>query len=214
MVNTLFPQHANAIRNFSGDVQSRDLLLAAEGPLAVYYAPFDWVNTQARVVLVGITPGHTQALNALNEAKRQLLSGATEAEALRRAKQCGAFSGELRTSLVAMLNHIGLQNWLGVPSCDPLFGSAYHLIQTTSVLPYPVFRDGENYSSSPPIMSTPRLRRYVLESFVPLTQMLPDAVFVPLGSAPTKVLAALVKDGLLNQARVLTGLPHPSRENS
>ena len=77
MVNTLFPQHANAIRNFSGDVQSRDLLLAAEGPLAVYYAPFDWVNTQARVVLVGITPGHTQALNALNEAKRQLLSGAT-----------------------------------------------------------------------------------------------------------------------------------------
>jgi hypothetical protein len=31
---------------------SADLLLWQEGPLSVFYAPWDWVNTAAKVMLV------------------------------------------------------------------------------------------------------------------------------------------------------------------
>jgi len=34
-----------------------ELLLWHQGELSVFYAPWDWVNTSARVMLVGITPG-------------------------------------------------------------------------------------------------------------------------------------------------------------
>jgi len=34
----------------------------------VYYAPWDWVNTTAKVMLAGITPGADQATEALREA--------------------------------------------------------------------------------------------------------------------------------------------------
>jgi hypothetical protein len=45
------------------------LLLWEDGALSVYYAPWDWVNTTAKVMLVGITPGAYQATEALLEAQ-------------------------------------------------------------------------------------------------------------------------------------------------
>ena len=51
----LFPEYEAAVRAFNGDPCSANLLLAQEGSLSVYYAPFEWVNRQAKVVLVGIT---------------------------------------------------------------------------------------------------------------------------------------------------------------
>lgn len=47
-----------------------ELLLASEGNLQTFYAPFDHVNSGARVVLCGITPGLQQASRALDEARR------------------------------------------------------------------------------------------------------------------------------------------------
>lgn len=52
------------------------LCLAREGNIEVCYAPFEFVNSKARVVIVGITPGRTQMLNALKEARSQLDQGA------------------------------------------------------------------------------------------------------------------------------------------
>ena len=68
----LFPKYKAAVQAFSGDPCSSDLLLARESSLSVYYAPFEWVNPEAKVILVGITPGKTQATNALAAAKAGL----------------------------------------------------------------------------------------------------------------------------------------------
>ena len=68
MNTTLFSQFSPAIRDINTKADSPTLLLGAQGPLSIYYAPFDALNPQARVVLVGITPGRTQANNALAEA--------------------------------------------------------------------------------------------------------------------------------------------------
>ena len=81
------------------------LSIAREGNIEVCYAPFEYINPAARVVLVGITPGKTQMLNALREARHQLDKGAPALEVLKAAKQTGAFSGAMRPNLVGLLDH-------------------------------------------------------------------------------------------------------------
>ena len=214
MNTLLFDKYRSAIESFTGDASAPGLLMAADGRLSVHYAPFEWVNPHARIVLVGITPGRTQAVNALNEAKRQIGLGASAEVAIRSAKATGAFSGAMRPNLVALLDYIGLSKWLGLSSCAELFGSASGLLQTASVLQYPVFVDGENYSNSPDICSTPLLRRLMLDHFAVMAASLPSAVFVPLGPVPAKAMQWLAAEGGLDARRVLTGLPHPSGANA
>ncbi len=214
MDTALFTRFTSAIRDFDGAPDAPALQLAVSGPLASYYAPFDAFNPQARVVLVGITPGRTQAVNALAEARKQLANGASNEEALHQAKRVGAFSGAMRTNLTGLLDHIGLQRWLGVASCDELFGNASHLLQSASVLQFPVFVNGENYNGTPDPITTPLLRELVLEHFVPMACALPAAVFVPLGPVPTRVLQWVVSQGYLSERRMLLGLPHPSGANA
>lgn len=209
----LFPRYESAVRSYSGDPCSPNLLLAQEGPLSAYYAPIEWRNLQAKVILVGITPGKTQANNALAEARRQLSAGAATQEVLRHAKQTGAFSGTMRPNLVALMDCIGLPRVLGIRSCADLFGTASHLLQSASVLPFPVFLNGENYNGTPDITRTPLLRELMLAHFLPMVRELPHAVLIPLGPVPAKALAWLVQQGHVSGHRVLEGLPHPSGAN-
>ena len=62
------------------------LTLHGQGALTVVWAPFDHVAADARLVVVGITPGRLQAENALQAFRRALMDGATPAEALHYAK--------------------------------------------------------------------------------------------------------------------------------
>lgn len=140
MDTTLFQRFAPVIRSLSaaelvGSTTLEDKMrIATDGRLSVCYAPFEYINLRARVVLVGITPGRTQMLNALREARRQLDLGADPEPTLMAAKRTGAFSGAMRPNLVGLLDHVGVNDWLGITSCDELFGSASHLVQTTSLL--------------------------------------------------------------------------------
>lgn len=214
MTSSTFTKYQSAIKSYAGNPCTADLLLAKDGALSAYYAPFEWVNPQARVVLVGITPGKTQAANALNEAKHAIHAGSSEGEVLRRAKATGAFSGAMRPNLVALLDAVGLQKWLGLTSCGELFGSATGLLQTASVLQFPVFVDGENYNGTPDPTKHPLLRELITQHFGKVCAQLPNAVFVPLGPVPSKVLAWLANQNAVDSNRVLAGLPHPSGANA
>lgn len=214
MTNSTFAKYQSAIKGYSGDPCALNLLMAQDGPVSVYYAPFEWVNPQARVVLVGITPGRTQAANALSEAKRAMQEDARDTEVLRRAKTTGAFSGAMRPNLVSLLDAVGLQRWLGLSSCSDLFGSAATLLQTASVLQFPVFVGGENYNGTPDPTKHAMLREMVAKHFGKMCAQLPNAVFVPLGPVPSKVLAWLATQGILETRRVLEGIPHPSGANA
>src|SRR5262249_9978908 len=75
-------------------------LLRHDGPLSAFYAPWDWVNTSAKIMLVGITPGAAQAAKGLREAQRCLREGLANEETLRRANAVGSFSGPMRANLV------------------------------------------------------------------------------------------------------------------
>lgn len=214
MTYSTYAQYLPSIKNFLGDPCASNLLMAQDGPLAVYYAPFEWVNPDARVVLVGISPGRTQAKNALAEAQRAALEGVAEEEVLRRARTTGAFSGAMRSNLASLLDSVGLHSWLGLPTSNDLFGSRACLLQTSSVLQFPVFLDGENYNGSPDPSKHPLLREMVLQHFGQMCSRLSGAVFLPLGPVPTKVLAWLTTQGALARDRVIEGLPHPSGANA
>lgn len=56
------------------------LKIEAEDSLEVYYAPFDYIHRDARLVIVGITPGRTQAIDAILTARRALLEGQSPEE--------------------------------------------------------------------------------------------------------------------------------------
>ena len=212
-----FTTYADAVRNFSGEPEAPELLIERQGSLSVFYAPFEWVNTEARLVLVGITPGRVQAINALREASRQLGAGADTDTVLRRAKQAASFSGTMRPNLVAMLDHIGINTWLGVPSTSSLFDGRADLLQSASALQYPVFVDhprDRNYKGRPGIVDHPLLRAHLVSHFLPMAVSLPEAVFVPLGPVPTKALTWLTGSHRFRPRAVLAGLPHPSGANA
>ena len=220
MNTTLFEKFSLAISNVDLDSVAdatqipKDFLLGQDGKLTSHYIPFDSVNAAARVVLVGITPGFTQWINAMREAQLQLRRGATLQQARVSAKRTGAFSGPMRPNLVALLDHIGVNGWLGIASSDSLFGSDANLVQTTSVLRHPIFVDSENYNGTPSMIRTPFLRNQVMEHFAKEAEQLANPVYIPLGPKVSEALAWLANEGILQSDRILNGLPHPSGANA
>jgi hypothetical protein len=195
-------------------------LLARAGRVEARYIPFDYVNPGARVVLVGISPGFVQWKNAMRAAQQGLRDGLPLPELLRAAKYTGAFSGAIRPNLVALLDHVGLQHWLGIASCASLFGQHAHLMHVTGALRQAVFVDGPdetrlNYNgANPNMLTTPLLQEQLLDYFGQEAGLMRDAVFVPLGPKVSLALSWLARRGMLDEGRILHGLPHPSGANA
>jgi hypothetical protein len=196
------------------DATDRRLLLWEDGPLSVHYAPWDWVNTKARVMLVGITPGAHQATEALREAQVCLRAGRSTQETLRSAAAVGSFSGPMRTNLVTMLNGIGLARALGLESSARLFNTHHDLAALCSAIDYPVFVNGQNYrGSSPSLTRHPVLRSLVRATLGTRITMTPGALVIPLGKAAQEAISLLAADGLVEPISCLAGFPHPSGGN-
>ena len=180
-----------------------------------YYAPFDYLNTQAKVALVGVTPGPTQMLESYAIVRDALRTGLTDEDALRSVKAHASFKG-MRRDLARWLDDLGLAPVLGLASCAELFeDSGRALLHTTSAVRYPVFarkRDGSltNYSGSSPGLTThPWLRTMIETTLAPELAALRPSIVIPLGQA-NRALAHLQELGAIDPARCLLGLPHPS----
>ncbi len=195
-------------------VHDESLLIARHGRLSCYYGPFEHTNLNAKVVLVGITPGAQQAKNALTALRHSLHTGASDADALATAKRTASFSGNMRGNLVALLDSVGLDRALGLESCARLFDDRVDLVHFTSVLRNPVFLDGADYSGNPTIASSAFLQTLSERWFGTEIEALPNALWVPLGKEPTALLREHVQRGRLRAERVLDGLPHPSGANA
>jgi hypothetical protein len=186
----------------------RRLLVWEAGPLSIHYAPWDWVNTEAKVMLVGITPGAFQATEALREAQACLRAGRPAEETLRRADATGSFAGPMRSNLVTMLDGIGLAEALGVDSSARLFDTHHHRAALCSAIDYPVFVNGQNYGgASPPLARDPVPRSLVRASLGARIAMTPNALVIPLGRAAQDAVTLLAAEDLVSPAQCLTGFP-------
>jgi hypothetical protein len=178
----------------------------------IAYAPFDWTNADAKVALVGITPGRHQAWAASMAAAQALSEGATANDALERAKSTGSFSGPMRRNLVSMLDGIGLAELLGIASCDELFGRSAHLATHLSALAFPVFVEGRNYAGSG-ITEDPVYVCLIEQVLAAQLTQAPGALVIPLGRAAAAAVELLVEQGTVDPVRCLFGFPHPSGAN-
>jgi hypothetical protein len=216
MENRLFEKFVQVLRSETAPV-ARDprMIIEQQGDIQVFYAPFEYINPEARIVLVGITPGPTQMVNANNVARRALSEGYSNEEAIRKAKEQGAFSGEpMRGNLIRQLDHWGFSIWLGIASASDLFDKSRHLVQTTSLLRYPVFVRGDDYRGTPDMTKHPLLRKYLLEHFVSEVREMKNALFIPLGPQVQKVLDHLVHEKIVDDHQIIRGMLHPSGNNT
>jgi hypothetical protein len=211
----LFEKYESAIRDYrgpQGNPQSASLRMHQNGDLVVYYAPFGWVSPSAKLVLVDATPWKAQADMALTEAHRALLEGAPVPDVLRRANLAAAFAGVTRQRVASLLDEIGVHRWLGLGSSADLFGEAGDLLQVSSVLQFPVFKNGENFRAGWHPERDPMLRLQMRNHFGKMAKAMPDAVFIPVGAAASRGVEWLTKEGFMNKERVLHGIPHPRKE--
>ncbi|WP_243976531.1 hypothetical protein [Vibrio natriegens] len=211
------------LNNFQKEVISCDprspwsptLKIFSDSKVSVYYAPFEYINPKAKVAICGITPGKTQASEALATAKAGLTSGLELSSIQREAKCAASFKG-FRKPMSRMLDLIGLNKTLDLKSCAELFGSQEDLVHSTSAIRYPtVLARGSDYNGSPKAANHPYLKNmldtYLCEEVDTLGE---NCIWIPLGKGANEALNYLVKKKALKDEQLISGLPHPSGANA
>lgn len=184
---------------------------------SLHYTPFEYVNTQARLVLVGITPGITQLQMSYEAAQTLIRQGLTLDDIAREVKKHGAFGGKsMRPNLLRILRHFQFERLLGIDDVETLWSSNAELIHSTSVVPHAAFKlskgTPKNFAGSfDEIRKTKLLNDCFLDCFVPsVKEMSGQAQFVGLGPTPLAALKWCVERGLISRSQVLGAFCHPS----
>lgn len=194
---------------------SDELLIAKEDQLEAYYSPFDYINENAKLIIVGISPGETQAKNA-NQAYAELChKGMSEEMALKRAKEVASFSGAMRKNIIELLDYIGMDKLMNLLSCSALFTKeANHLVHYTSVFRYPVLKNGKPISTAKGYRKSKLLSNMVDTMLEKELHQLKGAVIIPLGQGVNELVLELAAKESINKSCILSALPHPSGANA
>lgn len=195
-----------------------DFLIERDGNIEVYYAPHnEYLNSKAKVFIIGITPGFQQMSTAISTARKELELGTDIEEIQYKCKVAGRFSGGLRKNIISMLDDIKLKDVLSLNSCSSLFEDKDYLLHTVSLIPYPVFVKKQNYSGhTPKLLKSEFLMKYVYENFIKELKDIEnfkDILIIPLGKAVEEVLHKLSEEGIIDTIQILKGFPHPSGAN-
>lgn len=185
--------------------------------ISVYYAPFEHINTSARIVLVGITPGESQMRRAWYAARHAISTGQEIAKAMSEVKRVSSFNDErglMRRNLYRQIEHWGIHSWLGLNAAESLFDEGWSQVQTTSLIRFPVFLHGDNYrGQSPSPLKHDFLRSVINEYLINELRAIPKAVVFPLGPKVESVIRKLEASKLISNP-VQYGMLHPSGENT
>ncbi|WP_010531354.1 hypothetical protein [Lentibacillus jeotgali] len=198
------------------DLSADSFLIKKDGGLGMYYAPHnEHINIGAKVVIAGITPGWHQMKTAYEQFIKSLAADKPLEACLKETKQAAGFAGSMRKNLINMLDKCGIPEVLDIPGSADLFGINRILLHTTSIIKYPVFIKGKNYTGhQPSIDRSPILQHYAYTEFPKeLAEITPPALVIPLGKTADRVMSRLAKEHKLPDHSYLTGFPHPSGAN-
>lgn len=194
----------------------KDFLIRQENGLSMYYSPHnDYINPDAHIFIAGITPGWFQMKTAFKQCVSSLSHHHPLEQVLYETKKSASFSGTMRVNLIDMLDRCGVQKAIGIDSAAELFASQRDMLHTTSVLKYPVFYKGKNYTGhQPPIERSALLSHYAFEVFThELSEIKNPCLIIPLGKAVENVLRKLSREPSFSRHTYLFGFPHPSGAN-
>lgn len=215
----MFNEYYDKIKEL-GKFDKEDILvekfkLYENNKMKIYYAPHNEItNPKAKIFIVGITPGWTQTQIAYKTAHEAIMKNYSIEKIKIECKKNSRFAGSMRNNIIEMLDEIQLNQKFNINSCKELFGNKDDLLHTTSLLPYPVFINGKNYTgSAPKILENDILYSYVKKYFYKEIELLSDVLIVPLGKAVEEVLKQMIMDGIIKESQCLFGFPHPSGAN-
>ena len=185
-------------------ITNKNFLIKREDNIEIYYAPFDYINSKAKIMIVGITPGLQQML--------QSFEAVNEGRSLKEVKDLSSFKGSMRTTLIKYLDALNINKKLKIKSCESLFNINSKYLHSTSLIKYPVFDKGRNYSGSG-LLKKKILLDFLEEHFVKELKKLDKTIIVPLGNTVSSTIDYLNNEFKLNLKCFLKGFPHPSGLN-
>jgi len=197
------------------DLLNEKFLIKKEDNIEVYYAAHnEYINEDAKIFIVSITPGWLQMERSIYTAKKCLSQNIDYDEIAKICKiECRLF-GTSRVNTINMLNELQFNNYLGIEDCGELFGYENTYLHTTSIIKHPVFINKENYTGhKPKILKSNILKGYVYNEFLYELERLRDSFIIPLGKSVEEVIKQLINEKIINEDRCLFGFPHPSGAN-
>ena len=186
-------------------VTNNKFLINKEGNIKIYYAPFDYVNSKAKIMIVGITPGLQQMLQSF-----QVIN---DGKSLKEVKDLSSFKGSMRTTLIKYMNALKVNKKLKIKSCESLFDLHSKYLHTTSLVKYPVFDKGRNYSGSN-ILKKELLLNFIEKNFLKELKIHQNSIIIPLGNTVSSTIRYLNEKYNLKLSCFLEGFPHPSGANA
>ena len=186
------------------NVVSKDFLVNKDGNIEIYYAPFDYINSKAKIVIVGITPGLQQMTQSFQVIK--------DGKSLKEVKDLSSFKGSMRTTLIKYMDELKINKKLKIKSCESLFNLDSKYLHTTSLVKYPVFDKGKNYSGAN-ILKKKILLDFIEKNFLEEFKTLKKSIIVPLGNTVSSTIEYLNNKYNLKLECFLKGFPHPSGLN-
>ena len=186
-------------------VTNNKFLINKEGNIKIYYAPFDYVNSKAKIMIVGITPGLQQMLQSF-----QVIN---DGKSLKEVKDLSSFKGSMRTTLIKYMDALKVNKKLKIKSCESLFDLHSKYLHTTSLVKYPVFDKGRNYSGSN-ILKKELLLNFIEKNFLKELKIHQNSIIIPLGNTVSSTIRYLNEKYNLKLSCFLEGFPHPSGANA
>lgn len=182
-----------------------------EHRIRIFWAPFDFINRSARVAIIGVTPGPTQAKRSYRAARRAADAGTDLQAALEQAKAESSFRGDvMEPNLKSLLEHSGAAERAGIEDVDLLWTDEAHKVHFTSTIRYPTFIDGQLFNNQIDSLSHSELRRYVETYLAEELRVLPiDTQIVALGKKGPRIVRHAAKIARIEPKRIVN-LPHPS----
>ena len=184
---------------------SKDFLVNKDGNIEIYFAPFDYINSKAKIVIVGITPGLQQMIQSFQVIK--------DGKSLKEVKDLSSFKGSMRTTLIKYMDELKINKILKIKSCESLFNLDSKYLHTTSLVKYPVFDKGRNYSGTN-ILKKKILLDFIEKNFLEELKTLKKSIIVPLGNTVSSTIEYLNSKYNLKLECFLKGFPHPSGANA
>ena len=185
-------------------ITNKNFLIKREDNIEIYYAPFDYINSKAKIMIVGITPGLQQMLKSFEAIN--------EGRSLKEVKDLSSFKGSMRATLIKYLDELNINKKLRINSCESLFNINSKYLHSTSLIKYPVFDKGKNYSGSN-LLKKKILLDFLEAHFVKELKKLDKTIIVPLGNTVSSTIDYLNNEFKLNLKCFLKGFPHPSGLN-
>ena len=188
----------------TSSIVNKEFLIEKDGNIEIYYAPFDYINSKAKIAIVGITPGlqqMTQSFQAIKDGK-----------SLKEVKDLSSFKGSMRTTLIKYMDELKINKILKIKTCESLFNLDNKYLHTTSLVKYPVFDKGKNYSGAN-ILKKKILLEFIEDNFLKELKIFQNSIIIPLGNTVSSTIDYLNIKHQLNLKCFLKGFPHPSGLN-